>query len=128
MQGTDMTQLGIAAVVVILVLREVFSFIKTLKFGTTNVVALPREYLVKFDRLVDETADLHRMHNVFDKDNRPVWYVKASLETAITELSKNITTQSIILQKMVDYLVRAEENAKNHDEKLDRMIYKNKAS
>ena len=118
---TDPMQLGVAAVLTLLILKEVFNFLKLIILKKSDHT-FPKEFMSKFNKVVDETHEMYRLHNVKDADGRPVWYVKQSLETAITNLSENISAQSIILARIADSLLRAEEKAKEHDAKLDQIL------
>jgi len=84
------TQLGVGGIFVVLVLREVFSFLKT-KPG-------PRDECRKCARQVQE---LYNMHNQKDGDGVYVWYVRRSLEDAIIKLTESIDQQTQTFRELV---------------------------
>jgi len=49
----------------------------------------------------DRIADLHRWHDVRNSDGVFVWYVRSSLENALSKLADNIDTQTRVLQELV---------------------------
>ena len=123
MQGSDFTQLGMAAVVVLLILREVFTFLKVVKYGKNkDPVTLPNNFLAKIDKMAEQINEADRLHSVFDADGRPVWYVKQSLETAIWKLSESITNQNAVLGKIADMLVRVETTTCDNNKKLEQLM------
>lgn len=79
------TDLGVGGIIVILVLKEVFTFLKFKKNGWQ-----------------EQISDLHKWHNQRDRDGVPVWYVRHSLEDSINRLSKNIAIQNDLLKELVN--------------------------
>lgn len=79
-----LTQLGVGGIFVILVLREVFSFISRLKAkGDTpakdELTALARDIKLRID-------ELYKWHDVRDEDQVPVWYLRKSFERELVQL------------------------------------------
>ncbi len=46
--------------------------------------------------------DLHEWHNKEDDDGVKIWYVRRSLEEAITKLSESIDLQTTLLTRLID--------------------------
>lgn len=59
--------------------------------------------------------DLWDWHNIHDEDGVKRWYHPRGLETSIKELSKNIATQTRILERIGDRL-------ESQDEKLNKIL------
>lgn len=103
----DLTQLGTAAAVVIIILREVFNFLKDKQDKKNTYPALLHQKHDKVcEDILDMTKDLHDWHNVNDKDGTKIWYVKSSLEDAMKELAKNIAAQTRVFERLIDKLDR----------------------
>jgi hypothetical protein len=114
-----LTQLGVGAVVIILVLKEVFTFIKKSRIDSEDD---SRRTIIEIKNMIQ---DLHKMHDVRDDDGRPVWYFKNSLTEAITDLSRNIYSQSVVLEKMMHFLSRAENDTKDQTQILNKILQRN---
>jgi hypothetical protein len=82
----------IIAIVCVLVIKEVFAFIKTRKNHTFS-----KEDWCK---VATQVSDLHRQHSVLDQDGVPVWYVRKSLEASIERLADNIERQTQALRDL----------------------------
>ena len=95
----DMAQIGAAGLLVLIILREVFAFLKT-RNGVTK-----SQHLDKMSKQLDE---LHQWHNVVDDDGVKVWYVRRSLEQAIVRFAGAVEKQTIVLERMMDRLERIE--------------------
>lgn len=109
---TDLTQLGMAAAVVLIIIREVFSFIKSF-FGQD-----------KIDRILGMTTELYKMHDVKNGNGKPVWYMDNDLSSAVKKLADNVSSQNIVLGKLIDYMSRLEISNEKQNEKLDKIIIK----
>ena len=108
-------QLGVGGIFAILVIREVISFLQARedkKNGTARGVpdcAGPViAQLAKISetmRLIGEQmkatgehcSDLHKWHNVKDRDGMPIWYYRRSMEEAIDRLHTGISKQTDVL-------------------------------
>ena len=76
-------QPGIGGILVIMVLREVFTFLKSRKSTTDQLI-----------------KDLHEWHAVTDSDGVKVWYVRKSLTDSVAKLADSIQAFSGIIQNM----------------------------
>lgn len=81
----DLRGLGVGAIVALLILKEVFAFLK----GRGQNGAWKRQI-----------ADLWDWHNRTDSEGVKIWYVRQGLENAIVKLADNIERQTEILQKL----------------------------
>lgn len=80
---TNLQSLGVGGILLVLVLRMVFDFLKEMKKAKK-----PEEEACIFsqkDRNV--LYDLHRWHDRMDEDGVPVWYVRSSLEGNVKQLT-----------------------------------------
>jgi hypothetical protein len=92
-----LTQLGAAGafgIFVILLVREFPKLIAALRNSRRNEVV---SFTVEDRRLL---RDLHDWHDKEDAEGVKVWYVRRSLEEAITKLSENIEKQTEILTEI----------------------------
>lgn len=83
-----LSELGIGAVLVLLVLREVFSFL-----GRRNGNSSGKMTEKDMRSLQRQVADLHHWHEKEDGDGVKVWYMRPSLEKAIDRLTAAIEHQ-----------------------------------
>lgn len=60
------------------------------------------EYRKKQDAMAERVEKLYEWHNRMDEDGVPVWYVRKSLEKAISDLATAIKAQTIMLQRWMD--------------------------
>lgn len=108
-----LTQTGVAGILIVLVLREVFAFVRTRNAEPepTRVTLLARiEFLTTtLEGMRRQLNELHAWHDQRDADGVPVWYVRTSLELAITgqtaamkTLADNIAAQSRLLERLVE--------------------------
>ena len=113
MTDPSVLNIGVAAAVVMLILKDVFNFIlkmvESRKANGKVAAAMPpamvegiknmeREFLSPIKRM---TKELHDWHNVNDRDGVKIWYVRPSLAEAIRDLSLNISTQTDVLKEML---------------------------
>lgn len=113
---SNLTELGMGAIFALMILKEVFAFLKTRKSPATtqtmpksacneHVLQTLKVILDKVEKIQDRTDDLHEWHNITDPtDGTKIWYVKKSLEDTIGRLSDNIATQTQVLQGMLSEL------------------------
>lgn len=88
-----LVQLGVGGIFCVMVLRLVFDFLNKRKNGK-NGVCLTSE-------LVKQIQDLWDWHAKTDEEGVKVWYVRRSLEKAITRLAENTDTQTKVLSELV---------------------------
>lgn len=96
--------LGVAAIVVLLVLREVFSFLKSRKNGDDGDAVWRASLGRTTEKMAGEIHQLYVWHDVKDSDGLPVWYVKSSLEAAIAALADNIAAQTVAYTEQTAFL------------------------
>ncbi len=135
----ELSQLGVGAIFAILILREVFTFLKSKKDVPPQIVQLSPEIensitsmSSKVGRLHDlrhdiqrslrQTSDLYELHNVKDQDGAPIWYSKPSLEKVIEKLADNIQTWNTVMVKVADKLEQSDRDHENIGKKLDRLL------
>lgn len=58
------------------------------------------------------TKDLHDWHAKEDDDGVKVWYVRKSLENAVTKLADNIEAQTQLLSRLVDSMERLDRDVR----------------
>ena len=92
----QLLSLGVGGLLVVIVLREVFSFLKDRKPDGANDTAAERiEKTLKLAYEIKEmSSDLWEVHNVRDQDGVPVWYIRRGLEESIEKLAEAITVMS----------------------------------
>ena len=86
METEFFTQIGMGGIVTLLIIKEIFTFLKT-RLGSD-------ERRIGFDEILALTRDLHEWHKQKDSDGVFIWYVRQSLEDAIVKLSENISLQT----------------------------------
>lgn len=96
----DVAGLSAGGIFAVLVIREVFNFIKwQRKSSTKSSVETPEMDKVSFE-IRDLCRDLHEMHDVKDGDGSYIWYVKRSLGESIEKLAASIDRQSHAFNKL----------------------------
>lgn len=85
-------QVGAGGLFALLVLREVFGFLKEKVRAQSNVV---------IDNMAKQIQELHEWHAVTDEDGVKIWYLRRSLENAIEKLTSNLDIQTQLLREMV---------------------------
>jgi hypothetical protein len=88
--GELLGQVGVAGILIVLVLRMVFDFLKAKKEdgkGNGKVEAKVAVMLRKMEAMEKKIEDLHLWHAKTDPDGVPVWYVRRSLEEAVLALT-----------------------------------------
>jgi len=105
MDGDLLTQLGVGGILVVMVLREVFGFLKPIierrRNGSPGTNGhMPREAVAQID-------ELHRLMSRTDVDGTPLVFVPRSLSTAIHELAQVTAEQSKLLERLNDNVSEA---------------------
>jgi hypothetical protein len=85
-------QVGAGGLFALLVLREVFGFLKEKVRAQSNLV---------IDNMAKQIQELHEWHAVTDEDGVKIWYLRRSLEGAIEKLTNNLDIQTQLLREMV---------------------------
>ena len=104
-------EIGVAGILIVLVLKMVFDFVgpigKRKSAACTKADDMIADLVVtvhsmkgQIIRTRDQIQDLHEWHNKDDGEGVKIWYVRRSLEDAITKLSINIGLQTDILREM----------------------------
>ncbi len=88
----QLLQIGAGGLFALLILREVFGFLKE-KVRAQNNTA--------FDILAKQIQELHDWHAVTDEDGVKIWYLRRSLENAIEKLTNNLDIQTQLLRELV---------------------------
>jgi len=98
-------------------LRLIFGFIKGKNGGdkTPRLDTLENKYLVPMHQQVSE---LHQWHSVVDEDGVRIWYVRRSLEKAITALANNIDNQTRVMENMLRITARTLEKVEEVQDEL----------
>lgn len=91
-------EVGVGGLVAIMIIRMVLDFLKSKKGESDQKVLRCIEK--NCQECLRLQRDLHIWHNVADNEGVKVWYVRRSLEEAITKLSENIGKQTEVLQGM----------------------------
>lgn len=94
---TAFTQIGIGGIIALLVLREVFGFLR----GRNGSGKITSDDLRRIRKALEQIHDLWEWHNVSDADGVKLWYVRRSLEESMDQLSKNISKQTEVLSEML---------------------------
>ncbi len=116
-----LVQLGVGGIFALLIIKEVFAFIKAKK--PTHVPAqtlanniqknlksiqsdnCSKEH-VRMEKMIEnisrQVADMYKWHDVEDSEGVKVWYVRKSLEEAIGKLSSSIEKQTELLRVFAD--------------------------
>lgn len=89
----DLEQLTLGGVVAVLIIREVLDFVRNRNSKTKK----------NDGEMHQQLRDLWSWHDVRDEDGVPIWYVKRSLETAVSELVTEMKTlNSLMLEDIKD--------------------------
>ena len=100
----DFTQIGLGGLVAILILREVFAFLRVKR--NQELSDMLRQH-IKDDQtylkdIQSKVSDLHVWHNRTDEDGVPVWYVRKSLEASVEKLATAIEHMGELLKEIHD--------------------------
>ena len=88
MPGSELAiQVGIGGTLALLVLREVFAFLKGRSAQASN-------------ECQRQLQDLWDWHNLADDEGVKVWYVRKSLERSIDALAENVKHQTEMLEAL----------------------------
>ncbi len=98
----ELYQIGTGGLFIILVLREIFGFLKVRKLDGSSTKAVCSYDREKFNDVYRTIKDLYKLHDIRDRDGVPVWYVRQSLEESIHKLADNIETQTRVMQAMLN--------------------------
>ena len=93
MVESELTQIGMAGALAILIVREVLDFVRRRQSHDPDWRVLERQI-----------AELHEWHAKEDTDGVKVWYVRRSLEEAFHELSETTKQQSTLFDRLINRL------------------------
>ena len=96
----NLQEVGIVGILVLLVLKEVFSFIKEKK---KNGIFNSDLYLKQFAIMCKQSSDIHRIITKEDDAGIKTIYAAKGLGTAIVNLSSNIDKQTEAIRELIDY-------------------------
>lgn len=88
----EFLQIGAGGLFALLVLREVFGFLKERSRNQCNIM---------LDTMAKEVHEMHEWHSVTDEDGVKIWYLRRSLENAIEKLTSNLDVQTQLLRELV---------------------------
>lgn len=95
MWDVDITSLGVGGLLVFVVIKELFAFLKSReekRNGNGGSRSSSTNDMFKLLRHVEDlTRDLHNWHDAKDEDQVFVWYVRKSLERQIEKLGDAVT-------------------------------------
>ena len=134
----EITELGIGAIFSLMILKEVFGYLKSRK-DDSPVLKLPETVqnslaalVIQMDQMhemkddikksISQTDELYKMHNVKDLNGVPVWYVNQSLGIAIERLAENVQNQSIVLERIAERLLKNDNDHSRIEVKMDKVL------
>jgi hypothetical protein len=107
MISPDMTELGIGAVVALMILREVFSFLNNRKSVSSdsksqieNSMRL-KEVLEDSEKCRKDIEWLRAVHDHRDEDGVYSWYIQPSLKREIHHLTTTVSSLGSSIEKIV---------------------------
>lgn len=89
--------IGVPAAVTVIILREVFSFLKEKKKNGNGVGA----WRAQIDEMHEQVKKLHELHDVYDEDHVPVWHVRRSMERTLEKMIENSVMQTALLKEIL---------------------------
>lgn len=93
-------QLMTGGALTILILQQVFNFLKQRKNGNNlGYITLIKETSRHTNSLAVKMFD---MMNVKDEDGVPVWYVRKSLEKTLSKVESGIQQQNVLLKELIN--------------------------
>lgn len=110
MEGELLTQIGVGGILVVLVLREVFGFLKPLlekrrTNGNGNGGHKANGHMSA--ETVAQVHELHRIMSKTDTDGTPLVYFPRSLAAAVQELAHATSEQNTLLERLNDNVSEA---------------------
>lgn len=107
-------QLGVAGILIYLLIKEMFSFLKTRNGNGSTIRRMD-----KLEIMADQIKDLHEWHNQADEDGVKVWYVRRSLEEAVEKLAVAITAQTSVMQALASRLDNLQTEVQRLEDKVE---------
>lgn len=103
-------QYGLAGFVIYLTIKEIFKFVKgfvdnerepgkSVNFSCSSDSCPLKEHLSKIH---DRVNALYEMHNQYDNDRSPKWYVKASLYDNVVSVKEDVRDVKRDLDQYID--------------------------
>ena len=135
---TDLGQLPMWIIAVVVILKVVFDFLEKLAKwwstrGSDTSQSSPVEkklhvVLGKLDTMGKQVEDLYEWHAVKDGDGVPIWYNRRSMEAAITTLADVLGDMKVVLSELsqetkrqAEILQRIAQNQQVHGERLAKL-------
>ncbi len=111
MLSFDMLELGLGATIALLILREVFTFLKN-KRNTSDI---------DIQKTQQKIEDMYDWYARVASDNIEEWYVLKSLEKSISRLDESIKEQVRVQQLSLDVLKEASYQLRHIDTKVSQI-------
>lgn len=96
----ELTGIGVGGIFAVLVIREVFTFVKGRQHNHGPMNGSLGRIEAKVDTIMSKTAQLHQWHAVTDQDGVPVWYVRRSMERAVDRMAEATDRMVTLLERM----------------------------
>lgn len=109
----QLLQLGVGGLFAILVIREVFSFLKERARCQSNK---------QMEIMAQQIAELHVWHSVTDEDGVKIWYVRRSLENAIEKLTLTLDAQTHLLRELTTNMQETRRDVEETRRDVDALI------
>lgn len=120
-------QLGVGGILVVLVLRIVFDFLKDKKRTGTSTfkeitcsdlivkevqetLILSKAIIKKLDKMEQTEDKLFDMHNKCDEDGLPLWYMPRSMKDILVKMEDTLQELTNVIRTNTAILVRLEKN------------------
>ena len=97
----NLTDIGVSGILVVLVLREVFGFLRKRNgVSLAGVAETIGRIETDLATLKTENHELHVWHDVSDQEGGKIWYVRKGLQEAVVDLKGAIEAQTGVLRTM----------------------------
>lgn len=115
--GELIPQLGLAGIIIVFFLKEMFAYLRARDeerqstSAPSNGITLRMNDILAICRKLDsQIRDLYNWHNVKDRDNVPVWYVRETLENNVKDLTAAIEAMAKAAKEQSETLDEALES------------------
>lgn len=92
-----MMQLGVGGIFAILVIREVFTFLRSRVDKSSDLDVVVRDVKIRVD-------ELYRWHDVRDEDGTPIWYIRSSMTRSVEQLARSISELETAVRRQAEVL------------------------
>lgn len=100
--GSRIAEVSAAGLLAVVILREVFRFLKEKDSKKPN--GFWQRWEKEFKVMVEQTRKMYEMHNVFDEDHVPVWHMRKSMIKAIEAMKDESKKHTLILEQIKEIL------------------------